>query len=627
MNKALFGLALINHNWERENKDIIDSYIPLLCSIIKSKGYSNINREKICEDIKANYGIEMTLGAIEGILKRMLGDNLLKRDKGEYGVDFNKVCDKVKNNFKDEFDLLYTDLITQLQNYSQQKFNIEFTTEDCDNGIISFFKEYDVSILFAENEGISILPVVKESKKIKYVIANFILYAYEKNKKIFANVVKLAKGYSIASLITYSDFQSYTGTMESVDIFLDAPLIFSLMGLNGESNLKLSQELIKELDLNKARLNVFEVNYNEVVGTIEEAIQRLRSGKNDLRYSSRVLRTAVRENISANELQIKLTQLEQTLKRFKISVVPIPPSNNPTYIIDENKLRETIKVLYSKDGGYISQNRLDQIDNDVISISAIFRLRKSTHAVSLKNCKALLITNNEQIAYAAKKHEREDWYYKSAIPTCVTDILLSTILWANYPRKNENLNVRRLMSECYYMMDIDSKILGRYYNDVERMHKENQITDDQYYMLTASNLAYNLLEKKTFNDFEVYTDKTAAEILEDIQLDFSRQADEQRTRNELVDSNLKRISCIVAKSIFFILFIGLAVVAILFKIKSKWIFDKWYLDVIYYLFAGLIASFGFLRWSNWIPSRERIEKKLTDLIFNWITRILTKKSY
>ena len=44
MNKTLFGLAFLSYNWENNNRDIIDSYIPLICCIITTNKYKKIDR-------------------------------------------------------------------------------------------------------------------------------------------------------------------------------------------------------------------------------------------------------------------------------------------------------------------------------------------------------------------------------------------------------------------------------------------------------------------------------------------------------------------------------------------------------------------------------------------------------
>jgi len=171
MNKTLFGLALLSYNWDHNKKDIIDSYIPLVCNAIRSKTHSKVSRELVQDDLIEAYGIKIPLGAIESILKRMAKDNLLSKSSGEYSVNYEKVCDAVKNSQKDDLDIAFKSLVVDLNKYSQEIFKIQLSTEEIETGLITFFKENDLDILFASNNGDSVLPKVKESKKAKYIIA------------------------------------------------------------------------------------------------------------------------------------------------------------------------------------------------------------------------------------------------------------------------------------------------------------------------------------------------------------------------------------------------------------------------------------------------------------------------
>jgi len=627
MNKTLFGLALLSYNWEHSKKDIIDSYIPLVCSSIKVKVYSKVTRENIQDDFKELYGINIPLGAIESILKRMAKDGLLNKQTGEWIVNFEKVCAAVKKDEKDELDTAFQELTIDLNKYSTEVFSVQLATEDIESGIIAFFKDYDLDLLFANNNGESVLPKVKESKKAKYIIAKFITDLQNKEPRKFKTVLKLAKGYAIASLITYEDIQHYSGNLSDVEVYLDAPIIFNLLGLNGDSNLKLSQELIDALKNNGAKLKVFDLNYGEVIKTIQDAIKRLNSKSYVISKSSRVLKTAIRENISAQQLQIKLNQLESMLKHYSILKVGTPSLNasEHRYQIDETKLTKTIEDLYKKAEShktpwYIS----DKIERDVEAISSIFKIRKQTQATSLKSSKAILLTSNEQIAYAAKIYERNEWEFKSTIPVCVTDIFLSTILWANYPTKNDNLNIRQLISECYNIIELDNRLLSKFYEDINKMHKENIITDEQFYLLSASNLTYTLLEQKTLNDIDEYTDKTPSEILEDLQLRIEAGLNAEKAKLSRIDNNIRKFSKFIAKSTFIVIAALLIGLSIILRAKNPQLNTNWF-NYTAWSISAIIGVFGLLRWMEVIPTKLKIETTVDDFLFKKVKNILNKE--
>jgi len=627
MNKTFFGLALLSYNWEQNKKDIIDSYVPLVCNSIRIKTYNKVKREDVQEDFNEIYGINIPLGAIESILKRMAKKDLLYRQAGEWLVSYEKINEIVSTDENDKLDVAFQELISDLSKYSKEVFSIELASEIIESGIIAFFKNHDLDLLFASNTAESVLPKIKESKKAKYIIAKYITDLEINEPGKFKTILKLAKGYAIASLITYEDIQYYSGSLNTVEVYLDAPIIFNLLGLNGDSNLKLAQELIEALKINGAKLKVFDLNYDEVEKTVQDAIKRLNSKQFDITKSSRILRTSIRENITAQQLQIKLNQLDSMLTQREILRVGTPSlnANEYGYQIDEAKLTKTIEDLYKKDESYkIAWYISEKIERDVKAISGIFKIRKQTRATSLRSSRAIFLTSNEQIAYASKIYERSEWDFKSNIPVCVTDIFLSTILWANYPIKNENLKIRQLISACYNSIELDNRLLNRFYEDIKRMHNENTITEEQFYLLSASNLTYTLLEQKTLNDIEEYTDKTPAEILEDLELRTETSLREEKAKLSRIDNNIRKFSKRIANFTFILAAIILIGLSVFLRAKNPQLNTNWF-NSIAWSSAAIIGIFGLLRWIELIPTKLKIETAIDDFVFRKLKNILNKE--
>lgn len=288
-------------------------------------------------------------------------------------------------------------------------------------------------------------------------------------------------------------------------------------------------------------------------------------------------------------------------------------------------MTESIEDLYKNGGNSrVPYHIVEKISRDVEAISNIFKIRKQNRATNLKSSKALLLTSNEQIAYAAKNYERTDWKYKSSIPTCVTDIFLSTILWANYPEKNDNLKIRQLMSECYNIIELDNRILNKFYEDVNKMKEEKLINDEQFYLLSANNLAYSLLEQKTFNDIEEYTDKTPAEILEDLELRINSELQTERNRLNVIESNIEKIAKYCGKVFFF--FIAIVIILISLILKSiKLEFTNNSIKVSVWTIFAIVGIFGFLRWMEIIPTKTKIESYVENFVSKFLHKLLTTK--
>lgn len=624
MNKTLFGLAYINYQYELKNKDLIDSYIPLICKIALKKRYNEIDREQLQVDFNEEYGMILPIGVIETVLKRMVKSKIVNKNIGSYRIDLAEL-EKLK--FSDEPKNLENDYITivrEINNFSIENYQISFSQNEIEDGFLAFLKEYDLDLLFASDDQKIISFNIKESRKVKYIISKYILNLISLNDKKYDIILKIAKGYAIASLITYKDISNYSGNLSKVDIYLDAPILYNVLGLNGDANILLTKELLNSLNENGGNLKVFNVHYSELINSLTDAVEKLRTKSYDISKSSRLIKTAVRENISSSSIQLKINQLNEILSKYNIEIEsPIfIYSEDKAFQINENKLQSEIENLYNSKNGSVPWYISNQIENDVQSIANIFKIRKATIASSLKNCKAILLTNNEMIAYVAKRFEKDEWVYKSTIPVCLTDIFMSTILWANYPISNESLNIKRLMCECYYVTDLDNKIIRRYYEDIQKMHIDNTITDEQFHLLNASNLAYELLEKRTLNDIELYASSTPREILDEIEGQYKEQIQTEKNINEKIFSKIDRFSNLIGKGFFILISVLLTFSILLVKFYNPNI-NEW----IYYpmlCLAVFLAIFGVLRWAEVIPNRKAIEQNIafnvSKLIKAWLIK-------
>lgn len=619
---TLFGIAFLNYNWEKSHRDMLDTYLPLICDIIISYNISQIDRNDIQAKLNELYGLNTSLGVIENILRRGVSKGILKKDNGLYFAIKDNVKKNINTAKRENIAQQYDEVISNIISFAKRTYKKDFSKEEVEDGLLSILDDYDTDIVIkSQKEVIASLNKIPEKQKIKYIISKYIIHASNiEGSSDFIKLVNIAKGHSIATLIANTNIKSYVGLLNDTKIYLDAPVIFNLLGLNGESNYSLSKELVYELKEKGAQIKVFQINDDEVKQTITEAIRRLTTGDYDIRFSSRVLKTAIREGYTASKLQLKLNQIEDIYKEYDIEI-DSGPDFDPKYSIDEKKLTTTIKELYKNGRNRrLYDNQLDSIDRDVQTIAYIFQIRKSISPNTLKQCKAFLLTTNNIIAYSSQKKSISNYGKTAQIAPCNTDLFISSILWANYPSKNDSLKHKQLLSVCYDNIELDDRLFQSFYRDVETMHKEHTIKDEHYYLLNASRITYKLLEKHTLNDIEEYTDKTAREIVDEIIENYTHDSN-------VIHQNIKRISIFVGNMVFWLLWLSL-IILILF---TRWILPAIKNDInnlwawIWSIVAGLFGLWGMLRWVGWIPTKEIFINKVSKRTNNFLIKILTKE--
>ena len=625
--KSLVAYSVLNYIWSKD-QDILDTYIPLVCSCILKNNLQEVTRNDIEQWFLQEYGLNnITKGACESIIRRMAKIGYLKNERHKYLVIQDEIIKYIENaKTIEQADTDFSYLITAIVKYAVDKYSLHFTNEEVEQAILDFLQSHDGDLLLQETKLVDILEKQKQGKtnrtKLKFIISKFLLQSQEQDRISLEKMVNLAKGHILSSLLSMKDFSAYQGKLDKVIIALDTPVIYSILGLNDKANVELIQELILRLKDLGAEFIIFEQNYNEVHNTLNSTTYLLRTKNYDLEHSSRLLRYAVRRNISADKIQMYLHQLDDTLARWQITR-EVAPNNIPNYQeIDVEKLTELISNIYNNKGEKeLQEYQKELINTDVDTISYIFRMRGNVAAINLKNCKAILLTTNAAIAYASRYPKLSNIVH--AIPTCMTDIFLSTILWMNFPSENTSLNERLLMSECSRNITLDDKILQRFYAEVVQMHEQNMITDEQVLLANTSKSTIKLLENKTFNEESLYTDTTTEEILQEMELNRNRENKDLRRKLSKHDNNIKRFANILAYVCYWLVW---GVLIIIFLIKNYVDISTWKCvwKIVFRALFIIPVLWGLCSHAGIIPSKMNFINKIANFLYRKISILLEK---
>ena len=622
LDKTLVGYAILNY-YSNDGKSILDAYIPLVNSCLIEKNVETVSREDIKSMLSEKYGIDnITHGAADSIIQIMVSKQILNKDRGQYWVNKENITQKEINQ-QDSLLSRFSIIISQIKEYAHDSFSIDFTNEEIEANFIKFLQSHDMEIAMKEDSIYSTLNKKKNDKTCKYIISRYILDMQESNPKIIDDIVAFAQGHSLASVVTLDNFTNYGGKLDEVTIALDSPIIFNLLGLNGPSNKSLTDELISILKDLHASFAIFRKNYDEVLNTLTDAEWRLRTHKYVYEKSSRVLKFACREHKNAAYIRMKIQQVEQLLSDNCIEIIDAPDLPKSYNEIDIDLLTDLIKGRYTHNGEIeLKEYQEDLINTDVDTISYIYRMRGNSPATNLKKCKALLLTTNKAIAFASRHNKLSE--IRHNIPVCLTDVFLSTILWANYPSKNKELNEKLLMSECYANIVLDDAILKAFYEDVKKYNAENRITDEQVLLVMSSNLTISLLEQKTYNDFERYSDSTPEEIVREIEANNKREINALTQKLDKHDKRYMQIAKVTANIIYFACIVIIASLFILIKFidltklgGARSIFG--------YIVIILATLWGLLNHCGIIPKKFDIIDRLTNWLYKMISNFFEKE--
>lgn len=616
INRTITSYTILNYFSEKGISQI-DLYVPFACKCINKNASQTVSIEDLKKWFSEEYGLsKIYQGVFVSLLKKMTSLGILSLGGGCYNINKQQLIKEIEKFHEIDNSSSIEELCQKLILFSKENFGVEFSIEETQNGILRFLENHDGDIILDEKGLIDrVARQTEKSKKLNYILSKFIIWSKDNSSETFQLFKNIAKGHALSSLLSMKGVSNYVGKMSGVTIALDSPIIFNLLSLNEKVNFDMSSELLRILKKQGCDFIIFKQHYQEVLQTFNSTIHLLYTKDYSLNKASRLLKYAVRNNISASFLKSKRELLDSILSKWNISICEAPSIPNRYSEIDSVKLNELLMKRYLDNNVEIDENKRKTIENDVDVISYIYRMRGNSPASNLKNCNAILITTNTALAYASKHPELSNVCH--SIPVCMTDAFLSTILWFCYPDTSSDINEKVLLSECYNNLSLSDEILHRFYSEVKELDASTPISEEIMLNINTSRMVQELLESKTFNETSLYTDKTTAEILQEIEI--SRNTEIETLSGTLGNHDTKFLSIakIAAGTIIFFVWLGLVVLFLILKYidYSNWT-NIW--KIVLNILSVIPALWGLLSWFGIIKNKAYILDFLTNKIYTII---------
>lgn len=574
MSRSLISLAIVRTNWDRFRKDHVENFVPLVATLIVEKKYTSIgpdNLIQISKDFQERFGINLPTHPLETVLKRMSKEDYLDKSSGEWKPVLVKLEKLNISGKSKDVERKFNALIESIQRFAKTSLETDITAEEVEEGLLSYLSKHDLDILFASNDG-SILPPVKENKKLEYIVGSYIKSIENKDPDSFQKLIDISVGHALASTMLYDDINAYKGKLKDLEIYFDTPWLFDLLGIRGEGKQKMAIELLEIAKQENAARKLFEVNKGEVITNLDICLEDFVHRKHPEK-GSRTYKLCKQSNISESDIRELITTLEDTFKEeFEMEIDTVPDFNEKAkFQIDENELYDLIVETYdsqrilniaeemdkaekehikgleeqkaegdSKTEKPTTTTKIEKKDNkkdnkekdrdnktilrDVRSLSGIYRLREGNSPRTLKECKALFVTTNASLALASRRFEIKQSKSRTAIPSCITDSFLGTLIWLTTPDKANEITKKKLIADCYALTEPDQDLIKKYLEEVDRLKKKKKITGEQHLLLRTDQSAFNILTSKAYGDVNQFSADLPIEILEQIQADLEAKA-------------------------------------------------------------------------------------------------------
>lgn len=523
--KSLISLALIKTNWEEYQKDFVDVIIPfVLYSISDLKCGEVVSITDTRQKLEQEFGMEIYNNVIESFLKRLAskehcGVPYLYKSKGAYYRTEQFIDIKDFEQKRNEYQKNQNEVIDCFVDFLKSK-DVIFDTSTAKKELISYLCRYGHNILKYD------LKVNNTTIWTKRV-GEFIEWLYNSDKSIFKYLEDIAKG-GMLSIVYFNNSKEVkiSQKFKNTEIYFDTSLLMFALNYSGEIMQKTVQELIDLLYSNGATVCTFEHNLEELRGILEAYISRYRNGTLNTSYNFDYL---IETDVKPEKIETDIPSLRYMLKSKRIDVKETPDYDDYWRNIGTTDFNNYLSknINYRKD---------DRRDNDVASISAIYRLRERDVYHKYETCKALFVATNSFLVYHTQKYFKEKEGRKG-IPAIVDDTFLTSLLWLKSIKKDDRLPTLKLVADALAAQEPSKTFWDSFIVKIDELREREEITEDE-----LIELKYGLFSKKNMFDVtEGDSDKITHETVKKVQqMNFRMQHRAVIEENNILQSEKER---------------------------------------------------------------------------------------
>ncbi len=475
--EAIASIAILKVNFDRQGRDYIENFVPFVSEILRGVRRQPLTVADLQSALRTDFGLAIPQAAVDTIAKRLRRRGLATRDqRGRYlatdAVDTSDF-EEVRNQAVREEKALVHRLVEFSGEYGPR-----LTFESAEQLLLQYIAARGPSLLgdlLGSTTELDVPPAASFELVHRFVIA-----VRERDPEGFRYLDTMVKGSLLLAAIQLPDQGRVASRFENLDVYLDTRFLLRALGLAGPIPESPAKELLQALFELGANLRVFDSTLSEVVRVLTAVENSLRYGSELRLNSSEVLEHLAAAGYRASDVALTITRLPRLIATLRAKVVRVPPPSAPL-TIDELGFSARLRDRAGGPAGY----REDALAHDVDAITAIYRLRRGEAQPLLEYAKAIFLTTNTLLVRTSNQFFRPLLRAQS-FPLAVTDDELGTLVWLKRPSAAPTLPAGLAIANSYAAMRPPVWLWRAYIDEIARLEKQGDITEDDYYALRYS---------------------------------------------------------------------------------------------------------------------------------------------
>src|SRR5258706_2184697 len=518
---ALFSLAYLKIHWDSNRGIFLDNFIPFVAEALKLQDENVISIERLQNNLFQAFKIRILQSVIKALLFRMRKPGFITLRNHIFTKNDKKLTESLFLPIQQEVERIFTALIVDFVAFTENNYKFSISEKQAEDSLMKFVSYNQTLIYRPEGEQEELIDDVPDlSVEMKYIVANYIYLARKSKPEIFKYIETVVKGYMIAQVLYLPNVYDTKKLFRKTKIFFDTPFIILALGYSGEYFRNPCSELLDLLYQSNAKLYCFEHTFEEIKGILSACSNHL--GEYSDSPFGRTVRHFTSLGYTSSDVNLLVSKLRRNIESLKMEIIASPNYSDHRYVIEETELLEKLKGEMTQP---VDINLEQRLLRDVASVSAIYRIRKNNYASDLEDSAAVFVTTSSTLAKISNEH-----FYASndrlIAPPCITDHILTNILWLKTPNLAPDLPMKRIIADAYAAMQPSNLLMTKWVREVDKLKKSQSISDQDYYFFRSSQEVVDTLMETTLGSQKVITEGTVPEIIARSKERFLRETEE-----------------------------------------------------------------------------------------------------
>lgn len=437
--------------------DLLSGLVPIFIPIAKRNMGKRFDAKEFSTQVGEMYGIAISPWAVDDLSPRLEKAGLLFKEPltastyeyfyadvpGDFSdVSENDIRDVVEHFIKFATPILESNGLNVDKKLLERAFFDELTQIDFHTVLLKPDRPEQPASTLAlpkSDEELSSAKDIANKSRLDVLCAAFVIATRQSDKSVFDLIVKIAAGALVVQVVLNMQDPGETVSLSGLRVFLDGPILMSLLDLGEEKHHEYAVQLSEQLTTHGASLVVFRHSVDEIRDNLKASVSAAESGTG---YGATVRR--LRNGMYRNYVASVRADLEGTIGRAGIRIVePVTRAG-----IFQHFTQEDEDGVYGMLGHF--NNPLAQ-ERDAASIAGVMRMRQGKHArmgqFHLASC--LFVTENPRVAECGARFAvLRKLIRTNEVPPAVTDRYLAGMLWVLFGGKANELTEYRLLASC-----------------------------------------------------------------------------------------------------------------------------------------------------------------------------------